>query len=499
MKKYINYILAAAASVVMFAACDLNLVPNNAIAYEEGGQLIQTQANLDAFENGILASFRGSQGGMYHFVEEFELDCWNAVADYGNNYGSIHRTDYTFTSTDYDTEDLWEACYGAMKNYNILIAAADNVPEKLADKVQVVKGEALFFRAATYLRLAQHFGKTYGPNASTDLCVPLVLVYDQQEKPERATVAAVYDQILADLKEASNLLANVKGSALAQKPTIDAVKALYARVYLDLKDYKNAADCATAVINSNNYALASTAEEMEEVYQHDGGKESIYQGYCTMAEGAVGYGSLNNVTSDATYGEAFRPYYIPTQTVIDAYDEGDLRFGCWFNNTVAVQINGAYHVGEFYTFTKFRGNPALTTSPIRSASQAAKPFKIGEMYLIAAEAYCQSGNTASAMKYLNELQIARGAEATEPTLDNIKKEWMKETIGEGMRLNCLKRWGQGFHGRPIQNGAELCVMTGTSYEQKEFAADSPYFQWPIPSYEMKVNKNLVQNAGYDGN
>ena len=78
-------------------------------------------------------------------------------------------------------------------------------------------------------------------SAATDLCVPLVLVYDQAEKPARATVAEVYAQIKKDLDQAAGLLAGVKGAARAEKPTIDAVNALYARYYIDLGDYTNAA------------------------------------------------------------------------------------------------------------------------------------------------------------------------------------------------------------------------------------------------------------------
>lgn len=498
MKKFVNYILAAAASIVVFAACDLDLVPNSAIAYEEGGQLIQTQANLNAFEAGILSSFRSFQNGTFAYTEEFELDCFNAVSDYGNNYGSIHRTDYTFTSTDYDTEDLWEYSYSSLTDFNILIAAADNVPEELAEKVKVVKGEALFFRAATYLNLARHFGKAYGSSASSDLCVPLVLVYDQNEKPSRATVAEVYAQIKNDLDEAANLLAGVEGAPLSQKPTIDAVNALYARYFIDIKDYAKAAEYAHKVIDSGKYTLANNVEDIDKVFVNDKGTEAIMQMFVSKTEwNENAFSAYLNAASDSKYGEIFRPYYIPTKKVIDAYEESDIRFQTWFDNEVAVQIAGSYHVGEFYTLVKFRGNPDLTSSPVRNARQAAKPFKIGELYLIAAEAEVASGNTSAAKADLNALQTARGASASEATVETVQREWLRETIGEGLRLSCLKRWGLGFNGRAIQNGAELVVMTGESYENKSLDASSPYLCWPVPSHEMKVNKNLVQNPGYD--
>lgn len=498
MKKFVNYMLAAAASIVVFAACDLNLVPNSAIAYEEGGQLIQTASNLTSFENGILASYRSLQNGDYACVEEFELDCFNAVSDYGNNYGSIHRTDYTFTSTDYDTEALWANSYGAIKNYNIIIATADNVPDDIKDAAQLVKGEAYFFRAAQYLQLARHFGKAYGSSSSSDLCVPLVLVYDQNEKPSRATVAEVYDQIKADLTQAADLLKGVEGKARAQKPTIDAVNALFARYYLDVKDYANAAAYAHKVIDTQKYKLATTVKDIDKVFVNDEGDEAIMQMFVSLTEwNANAFSPYLNAASDSKYTEIFRPYFIPTKKVIDAYEPSDIRFQTWFDDEYAVLVAGTYHVGEFYTLVKFHGNPTLTSSPIRNARQAAKPFKIGEMYLIAAEAELAAGNTAAAKADLNALQTARGASASDANSETVEREWLRETIGEGFRLSNFKRWGSSFNGREPQEGARLVIMTGDNYETKSLDASSPYLCWPVPSHELKVNKNLVQNPGYD--
>ena len=129
-------------------------------------------------------------------------------------------------------------------------------------------------------------------------------------------------------------------------------------------------------------------------------------------------------------------------------------------------------------------------------TQAPKPFKISEMYLIAAEAEL-STDVAAAKKDLNALQTARGAVATEATEATVQQEWFKETVGEGFRMSCLKRWGKGFSGRAPQAGAENVVQQGQYFTEKVFEANSYFFQWPIPSHELKVNKNLVQNPGYD--
>ena len=497
MKRILKTIAISVSAVAVLASCDLNLVPIDSITYEEGGQLIQTEANLTALENGVLHSFRALQMGKYSLTSDLMMDGFNATLDYGNNYGGVHRvTADDFNSGDYDVRDYWMNNYIALKNYNILIAAAETANEDLKDKVNVVLGEALFCRAMSYLNLARHFGKAYNSaTAATDLCVPLVLVYDQLEKPSRATVAEVYAQIKADLDKAATLLANVKGSARAEKPTIDAVNALYARYYIDLGDYANAAAYAHKVIDTKNYKLSSTASEMEAEFVNDNGKEPIYQVYTNLSsEGSNSLREYTFTTSDTQFNQVFKPYYIPTQKLIDSYDAGDLRLAAWFDNSEAVQINGSYYQGDFYVFTKYWGNPALTSN-LRNGRQAPKPLMIAEMYLIAAEAELTS-NAAAAKADLNTLQAARGARTTDATLENIQKEWFRETVGDGLRMVTMKRWGLGYDGRPAQPGAVNALNLGTNYDQKVLPASDHHFCWPVPADEMNINKNLVQNPGY---
>ena len=497
MKRFFKSIAITVSAAAILVSCDMNLVPINSITYEEGGQLIQTQANLNALENGILSAFRSLQMGEYVITSELMMDGFNATLDYGNNYGGIHRvTANDFTSGDYYVQDYWHYNYTAIKNYNILIAAAETANEELKDNVNVVLGEALFFRAMSYLNLARHFGKAYNASsAASDLCVPLVLVYDQAEKPARATVAEVYAQIKSDLDQAAGLLAGVQGAARAEKPTIDAVNALYARYYIDLGDYANAASYAHKVIDTKTYKLASTAAEMEAEFVNDKGTEPIYQVYGNLStEGTNANGLWTYYTADPTYNQVFKPYYIPTQKLIDSYDDDDLRLEAWFDDTEVVQINGNYYQGSFYVFTKYWGNPALTTS-LRNGRQLPKPLMIGEMYLIAAEAELSS-NPAAAKEDLNALQAARGAAETEATVETVRKEWFRETVGEGLRMVTMKRWGLGYDGRPMQPGAANALNQGTDYDQKVLPASDHHFCWPVPSYEMNINKNLVQNPGY---
>ena len=498
MKNILKYFIVGGAAVTMLSSCDLNLLPTTSIAYEEGSELFLNENDVAAFQNGVMASYRALQYGVYTQTTEVQCDGFNATIDYGNNYGAVHRCDNSFTPGEYDTEDMWENHYYAIKNYNIAIANADNVKEELKASASVLKGIALFCRASSYLTLTRHFGNAYNPStAATDLSVPLVLKYDQLEKPARATVKAVYDQIIADLEEAETLLANVPGQVRSQLPTVDAVKALKARYYLDVQDYTNAAEAAESVISSAaGYKLASTPEEMVAEYTNDAGTEPIVQLYASIAEGTRGNTIFTQVGNDDTVGKYFQPYFIPSSLLVNAYDDTDLRFTNWFTNSLyPIKVSGSYYEGV-YVFTKYLDNPALHSGSVETGAHAAKPLLISEMYLIAAEAYAKAGNTSAAQTVLNALQAARQATVTSGSLENIKKEWFRETVGEGLRLACIKRWGDGLAVRTEQPGVDYLIMTGEYYNQRALSADSHYLNWPVPSYEIKLNSNLVQNPGY---
>lgn len=498
MKNILKYFIVGGAAVTMLSSCDLNLLPTTSIAYEEGSELFLTENDVTAFQNGVMASYRALQYGVYTQTTEVQCDGFNATIDYGNNYGAVHRCDNSFTPGEYDTEDMWRDNYTAIKNYNIAIANADNVKDELKASASVLKGIALFCRASSYLTLTRHFGNAYNPSsAATDLSVPLVLKYDQLEKPARATVKAVYDQIIADLEEAETLLANVPGQVRSQLPTVDAVRALKARYYLDVQDYTNAAEAAESVISSAaGYKLASTPEEMVAEYTNDAGTEPIVQLYASIAEGARGNTIFTQVGNDDKVGKYFSPYFIPSSLLVNAYDASDLRFTNWFTNSLyPVRMSGSYYEGV-YVFTKYLDNPALHSGTMETGAHAAKPLLIGEMYLIAAEAYAKAGNASAAQNVLNQLQAARKAVNTTGTMENIKKEWFRETVGEGLRLASIKRWGDGLAVRTEQPGVENLIMTGEYYNQRSLSADSHFLNWPVPSYEIKLNANLVQNPGY---
>lgn len=509
MKKNIKNILAISIGVMALTSCSMDVVPTTSISYSEGDTVITSKDNLEKMENGIISSYRSCQYGEFSEAEEVMCDGFNATTDYGNNFGGIHRMDNSFTSSDYYVEDFWSYNYAAIKDYNVFIAALDAYSPSttaLQTEVKICKGEAYFFRAASYLQLVRHFAKAYNSStASTDLGVPIVLKYDQTAKPARNTVKEAYTQIKSDLDEAAANLASAGGAVRSQKPTIDAVYALYARYYLDIADYDNAVLYANKVINSSaGYALSSTSSAITTEYINDEGTEPIMQLYASLSENGSGTNSIYTMASYYSEwvkyngGIYFTPYFLPSQKLLDTYESNDLRLNNWFTSSYINYLNSNGALGDFYTFIKYLGNPDLRSGSTPNARQHVKPFMISEMYLIASEAYFKGGSISSAKTVLNALQTARSATATDATFVNIQDEWFKETVGEGLRLSCIKRWNEGFLARTGQSGAltDGVLMTGIYYDNKSMTSSDYHLVWPIPDYELKVNDNLVQNAGY---
>lgn len=505
MKKVFLYISAFAVLVAGTTACDLNLVPHSSIAYQEGVQMITDATELAAYERGVMSSFRALQYGTSAMALDLCCDGFNATQNYGNNLGPLHRLDATFKADDNQCVDaIWGNNYIAIKNYNILLEALENIPESIEADAKIVKGETHFFRACSYLTLIRIYAKDYNPStAATDPGVPLVLKYNQNDKPARASVAEIYKAIKDDLDMAAECLAKVPGKVRADKPTIDAVNAMYARYYLDIEDYGKAASYSDQVIKSAaGYKLASTAEEMETEFTKDNGDEPVLQLFSSKDELPNTNSFYTQVTSGSDVPLYFNSYYLPSQKLIDKYTAGDLRFAQWFSkDKYPTKSEGSYFTGEFYTFVRFIGNPDLQTGNVPAPRQMIKPITVAEMYLINAEANLANNQSGAAKTSLNTLQSKRGATTTEATAQNIQDEWFKETAGCGFRLSCIKRWNTGYTARYGQPGAiaahVLLDTPAKDYYEKTVSADEKKLVWPIPSYDRNVNKNLTQNPGYD--
>ncbi len=496
MKKIVK-LIGLFSLVFVFFSCEMDLVPTDAIELADGFKTFEDAGN---FANGLNSKFRRIHYGFFSYTTEVQGDMFNAGPDFGNRNGSPHRLDASFTPADYNLRDVWRPTYNLIMETNNFLAniALIDVEDENKAKVNEFKGNAHFYRAFAYHELVRRFAKSYDPaTAETDLGVPLVLVYSVIGKPARATVAEVYAQIEFDIEKAAEFLSSKSGKVRSTVPTIDAVNALDARVKFYMHKYAEAATIANNLITSGKYTLATDDAEMTKEFVEDNGTESIMQMGATLTEwgGSANDIYLNYVNATSRY----RPDFIPTQTCIDMYDATDIRRTNWF-----IEFPVKFSVGEtdLTLFAKYPGNPDLFTAPSRNYRHKVKVFRIAEMYLIRAEALLSqpAPNAGDALVALNELQTARKATlSTVANMDEVKKEWAKETIGEGFRVDCLRRWKDGFSGRAPQDIDYVQVAPKSDYIEIVVNPNNdkwPKLTWAMPQSDISVNANLVQNPGW---
>ena len=255
------------------------------------------------------------------------------------------------------------------------------------------------------------------------------------------------------------------------------------------------------------YALADSADALKTLFTDDAGSEIIFVFYASTTELPADYGT-QFVRDQNSKNDYYLPQYIPTQTLVDMYDDADYRKGVYFlkaeNSTC--EINGNKIATPVYLMNKYPGNPALqTTAGTKNYCNAFKVFRIAEMYLIAAEAglYAQGGD---AKTYLNALRTKRGLSALDNvTLADVKAERTRELMFEGNRISDLKRWGDGISSRKPQTGkigtgeSFGLIESGSMFENLSVTSDDYRFVWPVPSNEIYANQILAgqQNPGWN--
>ena len=314
-------------------------------------------------------------------------------------------------------------------------------------------GEAKFLRAFCYFNLVNLFGD-----------VPLLTATDVSvtANASRNPVTQVYDQIIADLKEAQALLGTGYTYSNGERTRVDrlAASALQARVYLYTKDWVNAEKAATAVISSGRFSLLGN---LNGIFAKNN-SEAIWQ--------------LANSPTDLNY-EALQyifttsPVFVCTDYLLKAFEPSDRRRNTW--------IKAGVYAGQSYYY------PYKFTSTVASSNEYNTVLRLAEQYLIRAEARTQQNNLSAAQDDLNTIRIRAGvsntsADTQASLLDAILHERQVELFSEGAhRWYDLKRTGR---------------------VDAVLAAEKPGFWkptaslYPIPLSDIQKNPKLTQNAGY---
>jgi hypothetical protein len=356
---------------------------------------------------------------------------------------------------------LYSTAYNVIFTANSLIAGL-NASTGVSPAVKAeLRGEAEVVRALEYFYLVNLYGG-----------VPMVtsINFAATASLPRDSVAGVYAQIEADLKDAAQVLSTTYLSTAAfpgarTRPNRLTAMALLARVWLYRGEWAMAAAAADTVIGSGLYGLAPG---LDSVFRA-GSSEAIWQ--------LQPVDSLLETADAATFvplRPGLRPGYTLTSDWLGVVEEGDLRRVGWVDS--AVIFGKTYYFPYKYKLTAL--SPADTEYNM--------VIRLAEVYLIRAEARAQQGNIGGGQADLNLVRARAGLAQTTAgdvvsLLAAILHERQVELVAEwGHRWLDLKRMGMA----DAVLGSEKPGWVGT---------DTLY---PIPAQQLTANPALVQNLGY---
>lgn len=492
MKKNI-YALVGIGVFVLSSCNNLEQSPYEFISTEDAFDKIN---DAEHWTNGTYIHLRKTIYGAYMLCNDAQSDLLNATVNLDPYYRDLHRWESLSTS-DKGIVDIWEANYQTIANINKALEGFPKITlknDRERDLLREYTGELHLARAYVYTRLVTVFCKAYDENtASTDLGLPLETIYNIKTKNQRSSLQQTYDLILSDITKAEDLLQNKLGEVDSDTFTIDAVKALKSRVLLFMKRWQDAYKVASELIDANLYPLATSQDELREIWHNDATKESIVQLFVSAPHELP---SANNNYIQEFNGKLY-PDFIPSQWVVDLYENDDIRKEIFYKKTAVATNRSLFR--DIYIVNKYPGNPSLSVGDTENYAHAPKIFRIAETYLIASEAAFQNNDFANAQKYLNELRQARGLQSVVLTGNDlwreIKNERLRELAFEGFRLFDLKRWKEGVVRKEPQNVKLLEGTPTNEYYELNRSPDDYRFVWPIPSRDIKYGE-LKQNPGW---
>ena len=198
----------------------LDTVPENTISNE---QLAKNPTALQAIINGVYANMRTyGIGGDTRHVDFGHTGVRAGLDMMGHDvtmpflhwYGFYHNYDAR-EQTSSRTRIIWNTYYTQVAEVNSIINAIE--PTTDDPDAAALLGQALALRAFFTFNAARIYAHTYIGHEN-ELCIPLPDGASFDGKP-RATVAAVYEKMVADLEGAVTLLRMVLAEVPSRKST----------------------------------------------------------------------------------------------------------------------------------------------------------------------------------------------------------------------------------------------------------------------------------------
>ncbi|MFT2008171.1 RagB/SusD family nutrient uptake outer membrane protein [Pontibacter sp. 13R65] len=437
----------ALGSMIAFSACDKQLDIQPQLSIDAAVALTTPQG----VQTALIGAYERLQGGQFYgtninlaselLAASGDLTWTGSFATYRQFFGK--NTD----DSNLEAERTWIRGFQTINIVNNVIEKIDVVQDE-ADKSRIL-GEALFIRGIVYFELVRLYGLPWqSGDPNTNLAVPLVLtpttVVTEANRVSRASVAAVYAQVLEDLTRAKDLLPEANGT----RASTYTASAFLARVYLQqggAANWANAATEADRVIASERFALTPTYADAFNNSSNVPEYVFAIQQTNQSNAGSANYG-LTTFYADAVLG---RGEITINPNFLNNFEAADERRDVFYLDPRILR-NGKYR--DHYA------NIAVV--------------RLAEMYLIRAEANFRNG-TAIGTTPVEDINTIR-ARAKASTLSNIT---MEQILQE-------RKTELAFEGFALHDAKRLQQSVG------QLAYDSPNLVLPVPLREKNANPNL---------
>jgi hypothetical protein len=523
-------LVAAAPLLLVAAACtDTTVAPKSTVV---GNNVFNDPASYQSFIARVYAGLAvsGQQGaagnpdiqgideGFSQYLrlywEHEELPTDEAIIGW-NDVGLPEMNKQTWTSTSTMVVGMYYRIYvqALMANEflrqttDAALASRGPISTALKDQIRQYRAEARFLRALSYWHGLDLFGS-----------IPLVTENDAVggAPPKQATRQQLYTYVVTELNAIKDSLP-LKSASTYGRATAGAANMLLAEVYLNAGVYTGAtqwtqAMTAAQAVISGGYSLDAnylhlfqadnnTSPEIIFPVTQDGNHTQTWGGMTFLLHAACGgnmsagtYGidycwggfrlkaqadSFFNTTADHPVGDGRSSYLWVSGQNLANTTVGNFTDGIAapkFSNKTSAGVAGV--------------NPTFVDTDFPM-------FRLGEAYLIFAEAALHAGSTAdsaTALGYVNLLRARAYGGATgnvtkaQLTLPFVLAERGRELLFEAHRRTDLVRYGL-FTGNGYLWAWKGGVVGGQS-------TATTFNLFPLPAAELITNPNLTQNPGY---
>ena len=518
MKKIFSILLALAVSSCLFTACNLDIAPADSLT---GEQMTASPSGLEDILNGCYATMKDDTdesnywwGRQYYQLADFASDDVVYGHETSDDLNMIFRYDERSPVLG-NFRSFWALNYKLIYSCNVALATIAQ-KEELTEQDIYLRGEAEFFKAFCMHALLKNYAKQFDPaTANSDLGIILREDSSDSELKDRATVAESYDAIIDLLLKAEQDFSagsfpdreSNKGFA-----SLGAAQAMLSRVYIFTQDWQKAAEYATKVINSGDYALESAKKfpsYFTETYNRD---ETIWcmRMIATDDQGSAAVASMIYNGASGCWGE--EGYSKPLLDDMNFEKDQYIDVDCRFSFVCPAYLKNGLILYPCSKHTWQDGIATLCSHPL---------LRLAEVYLNRAEAYAHLNNEAGALADLNTIIDSRmdydvaaskgyspadyhlsSADIKTNLVDLVLTQKRIELAFEGFRIYDLLRnkkdvirnyWG--FHTNYV-NGQSTGLVPGLTAPGVTTKYDYGRLICPIPQQEILNNPACTQNEAY---